>query len=518
MKPKPYKHQKEALALSKDQYIYAFLMEMGTGKTRPVIETADHLHKKRKIEALVVLAPNGVQRNWILNEIPKWCESDHRAIWWQSNPNKKQQMELADLVARPYSGLRIIAANYESCNTLKFKVFLRKFLKSFPSMMVLDESTRIKTPGSKRTKFVLSLRNIPKYRRIMSGLVTPNSPFDLYKQFEFLSADILGFSSFFAFKAHFAEIEDNKFILNAIKDRNANRAELAKSEGSTKTYSNRAPQLVRKDAITGLPMYRNLDQLAELIAPYSYRALKSECLDLPSKVYQRLVVELTPKQRSTYNLVRDEFLAEFDEGTITTLIKIVKLAKLQMITGGFWRLDDEKVKQIDGKFPKLDALIDALEDSQGKGACWTHYQHENELITEALSDIYGGKAVVQYYGKTSNAAKQVAIDRFSNIARDTKGKPHFKDTGARFWVGEPHSGGIGIELILAENVFYYSNSFSLEDRMQSEDRHHRSGTCHTVNYFDLEADNSADQKIISSLRNKLDISTIINRDNPRDWI
>lgn len=517
-KPKAYKHQAKALDLSKDLPAFAFLMEMGTGKTRPIIETATHLHRKRKIEALVVLAPNGVQRNWVLNELPKWCDTEYRATWWTSNPNKKQQAALDSVVGRPFDGIRVIAANYESCNSLKFKVFLRKFLKSFPSLMVLDESTRIKTPQSKRTKYIIGARQLPKYRRIMSGLVTPNSPFDIYKQFEFLNPDILGYGSFYAFKAHFAVIEDNEYKLKAIQRRNKERQEAALAEGSTKHYSTRAPQLVKIDEDTGQPMYRNLEELAELIAPYSYRVLKSECLDLPEKVYQRLSVELTPKQRRAYNEVAEELIAEFEEGSITTALAIVRMGRLAQITGGYWCLDDETVRPIDGKFPKLEAILETIEDIQGKSAIWTHYTHENELIVEALSDIYGGKSVVQYYGKTNNNNKQIAVDRFSNIVRDTKGKPHFKDTGANFWVGEPHSGGIGLELITAEAAFYYSNSFNLEDRLQSEDRHHRSGLRHVVTYFDAEAEDTIDQKIINSLRNKLNISTIINRDSPRSWI
>lgn len=574
-RPSPYKHQAKALKLSKDKKAFAFLMEMGTGKTRPIIDTADYLHKHGKIEALVVLAPNGVQRNWILNEMPKWCTCDYRATYWRSNPNKKQQAELEAVVGRPYSGLRVIAANYESITSLKFKVFLRKFLKSFPSLMVLDESTRIKTPASARTKYVIGTRQLPKYRRILSGLVTPNSPFDAYKQFQFLDPDILGFGSFYAFKAHFAEMETNPRLLAAIQKKSSGGT-LAALRGTpaymlaptggvvrmiaaigdfvsqgqlvgwidekyeifsthagtvTKVYKVQeyvpggekvlkliqAPMLIQRDA-TGLPKYKNLDQLAKLIEPHSYRVLKSECLDLPEKVYNTLPVELTKKQRAAYDLVAEEIVAEFDEGSITNTIKIAQMTRLQQITGGFWVLDGEKVKPIDGEYPKLDAIMDHIEDTTGKVAIWTHYQHENELIAARLREEFGDSSVVQYYGKVPQRKKDLAVDRFSDIVRDAKGHAIKSDTGAKYWVGEPGSGGIGIELILAENVYYYSNSFNLEHRLQSEDRHHRSGTRHTVTYNDVEAMDSMDQKLIGSLRNKLDVSTIIMNDNPRNWI
>ncbi len=517
-KPKPYKHQAHALKISKDKEYFAFLMEMGTGKTRPIIETASYLHSKKKIEAMVVISPNGVQRNWVLNQIPQWCDSDYRAIWWKSNMNKKEQVAFNALVARPYDGLRILCANFESCRSLKFKVFLRKFLRSFPSLMVLDESTRIKSPKASQTKFYVGLRRYTKYRRIMSGLVAPNSPFDVYKQFEFLSPDILGFGSFFTFKAHFAEIEDNKYMLNAIINKNKERQKAAEAQGIKKHYSTRAPQLVKHDD-NGVPMYKNLEQLSELIAPHSYRVLKSECLDLPEKIYMPTqIVELTPKQRRAYNEVSEELIAEFEDGEITAALAIVRMMRLQQITGGFWALDGERVKPIDGKFPKLDAILDNIEDIPGKSAIWTRFQHENELIASALKDTYGGDSVVQYYGGVNDKLKQLAVDSFSDIARDTKGNAHFKASRVRFWVGEPHSGGIGLDLITAEAAHYYSNSLNLEDRLQSEDRHHRGGLKHVVSYNDYIAEDSADQFIINNLRNKLDVSTLIMRDNPRNWI
>ena len=505
--PPRYKHQQAAFEKSKNKDSFALLMEMGTGKTRPAIETATHLHKQGKIEAMVVLAPNGVQRNWVLNEIPKWCTTPNRACWWTSKPNKKQLKALTELVARPYSGLRILTVNYESCNLLPFKNYLKKFLRSFPSLLVLDESTRIKTPAAKRTKFIVSLRNYAPYRRIMSGFVAPNSPFDLYKQFEFLDPTILGFSSFFAFKAHFAEIEDNQFLLKAIKDKNKARG------GSART-----PQMVKKDPITNLPIYQNLDELYKLIAPHSFRAVKSDCLDLPEKVYKQLPIELTDKQQRIYNMVRDELIAEFDEGEMTTALAIVKLTRLQQITGGFWKLDETRdVVPIDGQYPKLEAIMESIESATGKVAIWTHYTHENELIADALREAYGHLSVVQYYGKVNNKAKQQAVDSFQGFKRCDNGTIEYID-GARFFVGEPHSGGIGIELTKAESVYYYSNSFNLEDRLQSEDRHHRAGTRHTVTYTDVEACDTTDRIIISALRSKKEIAHVIMGDKVNSWL
>jgi SNF2 family DNA or RNA helicase len=512
--PARYKHQQAMFQKSKDMTAFAALMEMGTGKTRPIIETAAHLHKSGKVEAMIILAPNGVQRNWVLNELPKWCATDYRAAWWSGKPNRKQAKSIESVTARPYSGLRILAANYESCNLPSFKLYIKKFLNGFATLLVLDESTRIKTPAAKRTKFILSLRHRAPYRRIMSGLATPNSPFDLYKQFEFLDPTILGFSSYYTFKAHFAEIEDNKYLLEAIQRKRTKRDE----HGEIVKFG-RIPQLVKKGE-DGLPIYRNLDELYKLIAPYSFRALKSECLDLPEKVYNLLPIELTDRQQSAYNSVRDDLIAEFAEGEITAAMAIVKMIRLQQIAGGFWQLDETRnIQSIDGKFPKLEAILESIEDAEGKVAIWTHYKHENELITDALREAYGAKSTVQYFGKVNNKVKQMAVDSFQGISRFRDEIVYDVTSGARFFVGEPHSGGIGIELTAAESVYYYSNSFNLEDRLQSEDRHHRSGTRHVVSYHDVVAiDTIDDRLIIPALRAKKEIAHVIMGDKNQSWL
>jgi SNF2 family DNA or RNA helicase len=557
--PPRYKHQQKLMTISKDKIAFAFLMEMGTGKTRPIIETAEHLFEKGEIEALVVLSPNGVQRNWVLNEIPKWCRTKYRAAWWTSNPNRKQADAITKLTARPFNGLRILTANYESCNILSFKNYVKKFMRSFKNMAVLDESTRIKNPQAKRTKFIVDLRKFAQYRRIMSGFVTPQSPFDVYKQFEFLDPAILGFSSVYTFKAHFAEIEDNKFLLAAIQKRSQRSKPFtnmitpmvfekfkmsngmivspngtgtitvptylmqeAEQHGFKMMPNPRQPQLVKKHPTTKEPLYRNLDELNELIAPHSFRVMKKDCLDLPEKIYGRLPVELTDRQRSVYDQVANDFIAEFEGGEVTTAMAIVRLIRLQQITGGFIQLDDERdIRPIDGKFPKVEALMESIEDNTGKVAVWTHYQHENVLIADYLREAYGDKSVVQYFGGVSNNNKQIAVDRFQNIIRDKNGNKiseNEEESGARFFVGEPHSGGIGIELTLAEDAYYHSNSHNLEDRLQSEDRHHRSGTRHPVNYRDIEAINSIDQLIIEALRAKKDVAHVIMGDGLVNWI
>lgn len=559
--PPRYGHQQKLMTASKDKVAYALLMEMGTGKTRPIIETAEHLFKNGKIETLVVLAPNGVQRNWVLNEIPKWCTIKHHAAWWTSKPNHRHADEIAKLTIRPYDGLRILVANYESCIIPTFKLYLKKFLSSFPNMLVLDESTRIKTPQAKRTKFIIGLRKYATYRRIMSGLVTPNSPFDIYKQFEFLDPAILGFGSVYTFKAHFAEIEDNQFLLDAIYEKNAKRLPFtdmlfpadknwsivlsngyeinpspsgivyvpsnlvseAKRFGLKVKPSGRAPQLIKKHPITKEPMYKNLEELNKLIGPYSFRALKADCLDLPEKIYERLPVELSRAQRAVYDSVLISLIAEFEEGEMTSQLAIVKMTRLQQIAGGFWKLDDERdVKPIDNKYPKIEAMLDHIEDTKGKAIIWTHFQHENRLIAAALRETYGENAVVQYYGGTaSNAKRQLAVDQFQNIVRDKKGNKISEDeveSGVRFFVGEPHSGGIGIELTKAETVYYHSNSFNLEDRLQSEDRAHRSGLRHVVTYIDIEAIDTIEGEIINALRAKKNIAHIIMGDGAVNWL
>jgi len=481
-KTEPFDHQRTVFHRSRDLNDFALLMGMGTGKTKVGIDTAAWLWARDKIMAVVVIAPNGVHRNWILREIPahlpEW--TNYRAAIWASTM-KAAERKAIDALWKEGRGLRFISMNVEAFQSGmqgKAAKFLADVLNTFPTLLIIDESTVIKTPGVKRTKTLIQLGKRAKYRRIMTGTPITNGPLDAYAQFAFLNRDILGFDNFYSYKHHFAEW----------------RKETNHRQGQD---------------YEALVAYRNLDELTEKIQAHSYRITKNECLDLPEKVYERRLVELTAEQRKLYNDIRRRNLYELGHEEITVQNVLTKLLRQQQVLGGFIpQVEHGPAKPLPGANPRLDALLGIVSEANpdGKIIIWARFRAELAAIHERLRKEYGPKSVVSYHGGVDRHDRETNVDRFQN-------DPH-----CQFFVGQQHSGGYGLTLTAATTVIYYSNDFSLEARLQSEDRAHRIGQKNNVTYVDIEAEQTIDTKIITALRSKKNIADEITKDNAGEWL
>ncbi|MFZ2541920.1 MAG: DEAD/DEAH box helicase [Gallionella sp.] len=496
-KTTPFKHQVVAFELSRDREEFALFCEQGTGKSKIVLDTAAWLYARGEIDALLVIAPNGVQRNWIVNELPTHLPDHCHAVaaYWTSAPRKAERQALDALWNPKRQGLRVLAMNVEAFSTERSKTYSKKFLHAFRCLMVVDESSRIKN-NNPRTKALIAAGKLSPYRRILTGTPVTQSPLDAYTQFKFLDENILGFSSQYAFKNRYAEmLPAHHPLVRHI------------SRGSRFT-----PQLIATNP-DGTKRYQNLDELKAKMSPHSFRVTKVECLDLPPKVYERRYVELTSDQRRLYEKLKKDFVAEFGGGQINAALAMTRMMRLQQITGGFAPVLDEVGNTIAthpvGKTnPKIDALLELLEETEGKVIIWARFRKELELIANALRKEFGAKSVVEYHGKVSNADRQAAVDGFQSPDAQSP----------RFFVGQQHSGGIGLTLTAAATVIYFSNDFSLETRLQSEDRAHRIGQQKSVTYIDIEAVDTLDRKVIDALRSKKDMADVITGDDPRQWL
>jgi SNF2 family DNA or RNA helicase len=489
-KTEPYAHQREVFHRARDLDDFAFLMGMGTGKTKVGIDNAAWLWAQGKISALVVIAPNGVHRNWILREIPahlpEWTQY-RAAIWASPSVIKAGERKELDKIWKEGRGLRVISMNVEAFGQGMKGAgakFLAKVMNTFNTMVIIDESTVIKTPGSARTKTLITLGKRAKYRRIMTGTPITNGPLDAYAQFAFLNRDILGFDNFYSFKHRYAEWVRRQ--LNQVD-----------------------PKTGKKREFEELVSYRNLDELVNNIQAHSFRITKNECLDLPEKVYERRLVDLTAEQRKLYNDIRKKALYDLGNGEVTVQNVLTKLLRLQQVLGGFVPAEEfAPAVPIPGANPRLESLLGAVEEAGGDGKIiiWARFRAELEAITARLAKEYGPKSVVGYHGGVKAGDREVNIDRFQN------------DDLCQFFVGQQHSGGYGLTLTAATTVIYYSNDFSLEARLQSEDRAHRIGQKDNVTYIDMEAANTVDTKIINALRSKKNIADEITKDNPGEWL
>ena len=474
-KTKPYEHQLEALKRSWNKKEFAYFMEMGTGKSKVLIDNIAILYDRGGINAAIIVAPKGVYRNWSEKEIPVHMP-DHvetQIAVWNPAPNKKQKKELIDLFD-PSPELKILVINIDAFSTKKGVTFVEKFILGHNVVMAVDESTTIKNPKAQRTKSLLKLSINCKYKRILTGFPVTQSPLDLYSQCAFLSNDLLGYTSFYSFQNRYAKLFNRKMGQRSFRQ------------------------------VVG---YQNLEELTEKLTSFSYRVLKKECLDLPDKIYQRREVSLTPEQMRIYKQLKDYAVAQLESKELVSVTTILtQILRLHQVVCGF--VKDDNGEEVEIKNRRLDELLNVLSEVQGKTIIWANYRHDIKRILKALHDTVGVDAVASYYGDTPDEERQRIITKFQD-----------PDSDLQFLVSNVQTGGYGITLTQASNVVYYSNNYDLEKRLQSEDRAHRIGQTNKVTYIDLVAKGTVDEKIVKALRNKLDLAQeVLGDEKWKDWI
>jgi SNF2 family DNA or RNA helicase len=471
-KTPPYKHQLKALEMSWNRETFAYFMEMGTGKTKVLIDNMAMLYDKGKINGALIIAPKGVVGTWYTQELPTHLV-DHIekvTVLWQANITKSQSHKL-DTLFKTGEALHILIMNIEAFSTAKGAKFAQKFMLSHKTLMVIDESTTIKNPKAKRTKNILQLADRAQYRRILTGSPVTKNPLDLFTQCYFLDPYHLDHQSYYSFRTRYAIMK-------------------------TAHIAGRSIQLVAG--------FKHLDELSEKLKPFSYRVLKEDCLDLPPKIYMKRVISLTEEQQKVYKQMKEEALAILNHKTVTTVNALTQLMRLQQITCGHFVADDGTTQEI--KNNRLNELMDILDEVEGKAIIWVHWQKDVQIIKKALIKEYGPGSVVDYYGLTPHDQRDKNKDAFQN------------DSKVRYFVGTAQTGGYGLTLTAANTVIYYSNGYDLEKRIQSEDRAHRIGQKKSVTYVDILAEETVDEKIVKSLRKKINIASEVLGEELKSWI
>jgi SNF2 family DNA or RNA helicase len=472
-KTKPFAHQLKALEMSWDKKVFAYFMEMGTGKSKVLIDNMSMLYDKGLINGALIIAPKGVYKNWFDSEIPIHMP-DHvekKMVLWESTISKFKEKEL-NLLFKSDHDLHILIMNVEALSTKKGKQFAQKFLNCHKTLMAIDESTTIKNPRAIRTKSVIDLGKNVAYKRILTGSPVTKSPLDLFTQCVFLDPWLLDQQSYYSFRTRYALMR--KIIVNGRQI----------------------------EIVVG---YRNLAELSEKIKPFSHRVLKNDCLDLPPKTYMKRTIQLTEEQRKVYKQMKEIALATLNGKITTTHNVITQLMRLHQITCGHFKSDDGQIQKIASS--RLNELMDVLSEMEGKAVIWAHYRYDIEVIVNAIKKEYGDNSVVTYYGDTSTDDRQKAITKIQD-----------PNSPVRFIVGTPQTGGYGITLTGASTMIYYSNGYDLEKRQQSEARIDRIGQEKPMTYIDIIAEDTVDEKIVKALRTKVNIATQIMGEELKEWI
>lgn len=478
--------------------VFAYLMDMGTGKSKVVVDEFGERAEANDVSDLLMWAPAGCYRNWFedrgedeLSELHKHMDPavyDRTLIVpWISGGNTTDKRRLeAMLQCRDPKRPRAFVVNVEAMSAVKAcRAAVKAFVETSRRGVIacIDESTTIKNHKAERTVAITDLTRGGKVaaRRILTGLVTPQSPLDLFGQFDFLDNRILGFRSYRAFQARYAITRELQV------------------GGQSRRFN---PRIV-----VG---YRNVEELREKIAPYSFRKLKEECLDLPPKQYLPIRhVELTAEQKRAYVDMRDLAIAELEsQDLVTATMVLTQRLRLDQILCGFVTDNEGKLHALPEK--RTAALLELLEDYQGKAIIWTTWDYSIRRIAAELRKVYGDDSVAMFWGGNRGT-------------RDTDERRFKNDPKCRFMVATQSAGGRGNTWVGAGLSVYYNNNDNLEHRSQSEDRNHRDGLtgprgAGKAMYADLVARGTIDERKIKNLRNKIDLASLISGDNYREWL
>lgn len=487
----PFKHQYEALDAGWDREGYAYLLEMGLGKSRVAIDNFCLLYRQDKVDALLILAPKSVYTNWTRldpqapGEVQKWLWPNvkenmriHAYRAGRAKPDQNARLAVLDAIA---PGPRILAINIEAISSTEEAFeFARKFLRAHRVMIVIDESTVIKNPKSVRTKKCLKLAPLASYRRILTGSPSTGSPSDLFAQFEFLGPNrqLLGHRLFSTFRARYCILREMQLPSH--------------------------PRPILMEVGT-----QNLNELAEVMAKHSFRRRKQDCLDLPDKVYMKREVELTAEQKKAYEELRKhamtiirEARADGGDAEVTTQIVITQMMRMHQVVCGHIKSDDGVL--IDLPSNRIKELMQVISESEESVVIWCKYRPDAAKVAQALRKEYGEDTVAEWHGGVTQQERE-------------KGEADFQARRKRFMVSTD-AGARGRTWTVAQLVVYYSNSHDLEVRQQSEDRTHRIGTTGTVVYVDLFVPGTVDEKIMTALRNKMNIARTVMKEGIEAWI
>lgn len=514
-KTQPYTHQREALEASADCEYHALLMSMRTGKSKVIIDTTTYLYGRGEVNALVVVAPKGVHRNWIVNEVPDHLpnEVNHLAAFWQGLTTKTQRTTWERLFTDDSVPLRIFTFNYDAIIHPKGKEQFKRVLTTFRCLLAADESHRMKTPTAERTKVMLGAAKYAPYRRILTGTFLTQGPLDAYAQLKFLDPTISGFSTYTAFRSHYAVLSVKLLAPGRAKleshlwKQGIDPGMIDLSAFASVSSLRAAGCRPGRDYFEEVTDYQRLNDLHAAVAPHATIVRAQDCVDLPPKVYERVYAELTTEQRRVYKDLLKKSVAELTEGgaqppagleaeeiilwcleerdKVRADNALTKLLRLQQVVGGYATTDEGEILPLPSN--RLNILLETLGDLDGKALIWARFRPELEAIYKALQEQHGPEAVVRYYGGVGDEERAEAVRRLD------------EDPSCRFLVGNPQSGGIGLPLHAADTMIYYSKDFNLETYLQSEERASKVGKTSNILIIDLVAPATTDEKVQEAL-------------------
>jgi SNF2 family DNA or RNA helicase len=471
----PLAHQLEELEISHDLMSRALYWEMGTGKSKVIIDTAAYRYLKGELDVVVIIAKKGEYSNWKYVELPEHMpkEVPYDCAVYRSGMREPEKQAIRNLI-KPSDKLHIICVNVESMTSDGGKC-ARALVKTKKkgAMIVVDESPCVKNHKSERSKAVYDLAKYCDYRRILSGTPITRSPLDLWGQAMVLGPGILGHSNFFSFKADYVVTEKRYY--------------------GTRVFNE----------VVG---YQRLDRLTKQLKTYASIKERKECLDLPDKIYKKFAVEMTAIQEDLYNQMKQTASVEFgDDQIIDAVNALGVISRCDQIACGQLKREDGTFEILDNN--RIPLILEDLAVDDKKGIIWCNYKGLLEHLYKRICEEYGPELVGRYYGGVPDEEREATVKGFQD--------PGHK---LRWIVANQQSLGYGRTLTTGKKNWYASNGYNLEHRLQSEDRTMRLGQHDTVWYGDFYCPDTVNERVLQLLRTKRNLASEVLGTSIREWI
>ncbi len=488
----PKAFQLEGILKAYAKPAFANLGALGSGKTKIIIDEFGMLCCNNVCNTLIWIAPAGCYKNFpgeIEKHFPKCLIANLWVFVWEKMHNKQQQRLLSAFM-NPANGerIRVLVINIEAISTNKTLVSsLISFMKLQPTMLVVDESITIKGHESNRTNACINISEYAAFRRIATGLIASKKITDIYHQFEFLDPNILRCENWYSFRARYA-VTKTVFLGYQIR---------VNKNGVTERVKKTTTQIVG---------YKNVEELNRRLEPYVH-VIPKHALKLLPKTYQLRHVELHQEQKRIYEELKKRFYSQLEDGSYVSVQQAVTLImRLQQIVCGYTKNQSNEIIPVSSyRLRDLIAFIEE-QDEDDKIIIWSHFHFCIKDIVTELEKLYGKGSFAQFHGLNKTTRKEIDEPMFLN------------DPKCRFMVASQGAAGRGNTWNVARIAIYYCNNYSLDNRLQSEDRFWRLGQDMPVSVVDFVADGTVDEVILKVLRGNMDLNALITGDNIKEWV
>lgn len=458
-KTEPWEHQKKALSYLYRRDAAALYTDMGTGKTKIMID----LIQSRGFKRVLVVAPNKACEVWE-EQIGIHGISQNFSVF---RLNKLSVIKVIELLSKtPKSGQElsngptlVFIINYEKIWRKGIEKILSR--KSFGlDCIICDESHRIKTPRSKCSMCLARLGKITPHRYLVTGTPLAENPTDVYAQYKFLDPTIFG--------TNLENFRDEYEVIDPVLTARIGHRILDKNNP-----------------------YKNLDKLHDKMFGCAFYVESS--VELPEQTDIEYKFSMPSKTEKLYHKFFKKKVAELNGMWLSSDNVLTNILRLQQITSGYAAVEDidtkeKKIIRVDKA--RVEALRDLLEEFP---------KNEPVVIfarfTKDLKNIH-------------RVCKELGI-----LSSEVSGKA---DTLKKWKEGETQvlavqytAGSESIDLTRARYCIYYSMTQRLALYEQSRKRIHRPGQTRPVVYYHIiEKMNKGmtiDEKMYHALKNKQDI-------------